>query len=126
MDRPELGSIQGKVWGTTKLLFRMNGVSCWELHAVKGGYCSLHRHRHRWNRFVVLSGELVVQQHVEDGDGGTNVDESVVQAGGVTDVPPGVMHMFEAKDDSAVLEFYWTELDDGDIERFTTGGRNAC
>ena len=110
---PPIGPRQGKVWGTTQLIFAYNGVEAHRIEVRKGGFCSTHYHRHKWNRFVVLKGSLMVSiRHENNG-----VDETVLKSGMITDVPPGTEHWFCAGEDTEAMELYWVELEAGDIER---------
>ncbi len=115
---PPIGPKMGKVWGTTQLVFAWNGVEAHSIRVKKGGYCSRHSHEHKWNRFVVMEGRLKVTIFYDDG----KEDSTTIEAGGVSDVPPGVRHEFEALDDVLAMEQYWTMLDPGDIDRHGTEG----
>jgi mannose-6-phosphate isomerase-like protein (cupin superfamily) len=117
---PPVGPRQGKVWGTTQLVFAFNSTEAHYIQCVAGGYCSRHKHEHKWNRFLVLSGALTVRIF-RDGGG---VDETELTAGQTTDVPPGVEHQFEADEPTTAVEFYWVPLEPLDIERITLGGLN--
>ncbi len=117
-DIPPIGPKQGKVWGTTQLLFAHNSVECHLIAAKAGGYSSKHRHDYKWNRFVLLHGKLIVRIFQEDG----TVDETILNPGQVTDVPPGVLHQFEAELDCEALELYWVVLDAADIDRGDSQG----
>ena len=116
---PPIGPKQGKIWGKTQLVFAYNST---EAHVIEGkaGYkCSNHSHKYKWNRFVVLSGKMVVCQHsIALGQ----LDKTILTAGQVTDVPPGVRHSFEVMEDCIAIELYWVTLDAQDIERFSIGG----
>jgi mannose-6-phosphate isomerase-like protein (cupin superfamily) len=114
---PPIGPRQGKIWGVTQLLFHHNNVECHRIHAVRGGYCSQHSHEHKWNRFVVLSGRLAVRIFHNG-----KADETILGPGHVTDVPPGVVHQFEALEDVEALEIYWVLLEASDIDRGGTEG----
>ena len=118
-DIPPIGPRQAKVWGTTQLVFARNGTEAHRITFEKGGYCSKHRHVAKWNRFLVLSGSLRVTIFQPDG----NLDETMIEQGGITDVPPGVWHRFETVQPGSALEFYWTVLDPQDIEREEEGGK---
>ncbi len=122
---PPVGPWQGKVWGDTQLIFAYNGVECHRIRYQVGYRCSKHRHQHKWNRFVVLSGCLsVVIFHPGYVPISEEVrDETIIHEGQITDVPPGVWHQFEAKEAGEGLEFYWTVLEAGDIERADVGGK---
>jgi mannose-6-phosphate isomerase-like protein (cupin superfamily) len=117
-DVPAIGPKQSKVWGDTQLIFVHHGVECHKIGFLRGGFCSQHRHQYKWNRFVVLEGRLLVRIFQSFG----KVDETTIGAGQITDVPPLVQHQFEGLDDGTALEFYWTVLDAGDIEREDAGG----
>ncbi len=118
---PPTGPRQGKVWGVTQLGFAWNGTEAHAIRVKEGGYCSRHYHRTKWNRIFVLKGKLLVRQFLDD-----EVDETIIGVGQVTDVPPGVWHEFEALEDVLAVEFYWTVLDAGDIDRGgTQGGMNV-
>lgn len=116
---PPIGPRQAKVWGDTQLLFAHNCVECHRIAFRAGWQSSRHRHEHKWNRFVILEGELRVVIFRERG----KQDETIVCSGQVTDVPPGIWHRFEGIQDGVALEFYWTTLEAGDIERADVGGK---
>lgn len=116
-----IGSVQGKQWGHTSPIFEHNNCQCYYIMVKKGGYCSRHSHRHKFNRFVVLSGRLKVSIFREYA-GKIVEDVTIIEAGQITDVPPGVEHQFEGIENTTALEFYWVELDPDDITRSTVGG----
>lgn len=113
------GHWQGKFWGKTKELFTKNGVSAHPLEITKGGFSSEHLHHHRSNLFYVSDGRLLVKVW-KDPSG--KPDEIVLEPGDSTLVEPGVYHQFQALTDVKAIEFYWTDLDDRDIDRRTHGG----
>lgn len=117
-DIPPIGPRMGKEWGVTQLLFARNGVEMWGLAIRKGGYCSRHVHKNKWNRFAVLGGRLAVRIFFDDG----KVDETIIGCGQITDVSPGAVHEFEGLEESVVIEAYWTVLDANDIDRGGTKG----
>lgn len=120
---PTIGPRNGKIWGVTQLGFALNGVEAHAIHVEAGGYCSRHSHVSKWNRFQVLRGRLMVRLYI-NGDGSS--DDTIVGVGQVTDVPPGVRHEFEALEDVIAVEYYWTVIDGGDIDRGgTQGGRRS-
>jgi mannose-6-phosphate isomerase-like protein (cupin superfamily) len=114
---PPIGPVQGKVWGKTQLVFA-NGTS--EMHVLaiqSGGFSSKHKHLGKWNRFLVLSGELEVHVFRDQ-----MTDVTTLKDGQITDVPPGVWHKFYAKSNVVCIEIYWSSLEAADIERKDTGG----
>ena len=116
-ETPPVGPKQAKIWGDTQLLFVHYGIECHLIKFLAGGYCSKHRHEHKWNRFVVLEGSLLVRIFREN-----SADETTIGTGQVTDVPPGIWHQFECPENGRALEIYWTLLEAGDIERESMGG----
>jgi hypothetical protein len=108
----------GKVWGQTELL-EANGVL--EFHRIetkKGGVCSKHKHKFKWNGFFVEKGKLLIRVWKGNYD---LVDETIIGAGEYTKVAPGEFHQFEALEDTIAFELYWAEFDHEDIERETVG-----
>lgn len=112
----------GKVWGVTELL-EANGVL--EFHRIdanKGGVCSKHKHKFKWNGFYVVSGQLKIKVWKNNYD---LVDETLLFPGDYTKVAPGEYHQFEAMEDTVAFELYWAEFDHDDIERETVGYNNG-
>ncbi len=109
--------VQGKVWGVTKELFAMNNVEGHYIDVSQGGYCSKHKHETKYNKFIVLEGELKVTVWKS----GT-IDCVILEIGEELVVAPGDYHMFEAVTPVKALEFYWTELKADDIVRENHGG----
>lgn len=110
--------IAGKVWGSTQQIVA-NGVL--ELHrivATAGSRCSMHRHKHKWNGFVVESGLLRIVVRKE---GYNLIDTTILKAGDYTQVAPGEFHRFEALEDTVAYEIYWAQFDHDDIEREDVG-----
>jgi len=108
---------QGKIWGETTKIYSNDAVSVHYLDIKKGGYCSEHKHKNKVNLFYIISGILIVSifnSGIED--------KTELQAGGVMEVPCGVLHKFEAKSDVQCIEIYQAFLDENDIERKTQGG----
>ena len=112
-------TIQGKVWGQTEPLFSKNNVEMHRIECTKGGYCSKHKHKHKFNAFYVESGTLEISAWKVDY---RLTDVTRVSAGEMTVVPPGELHMFRALEDTVAFEIYWVELSASDIERDTVGG----
>ena len=52
--------MQGKVWGKTECIFKNDVVEVHRIEANKGGFSSEHRHRFKWNKFYMESGEIQV------------------------------------------------------------------
>ena len=118
---PPIGPVQGKIWGTTQCIFRHNNVEMHRIRVDAGGFCSEHRHNHKWNRFFIISGKIKITIFRENGQ-----DETVLTDGQCTDAYPDGYHVFEALEDTDAIEIYWVTLDPDDIERRTTGGKRGA
>ena len=114
-----MSNIQGKIWGETESLFNKNNVEIHRIKAEAGGFCSKHRHRHKYNLFYVESGALKVTVWKNDYN---LVDETTISSGQSTIVAPDEYHSFQALDDTIAYEIYWVELLEKDIEREDCGG----
>jgi mannose-6-phosphate isomerase-like protein (cupin superfamily) len=120
---------QGKNWGYTTEIFRNAMVSAHHLEIKKGGYCSEHYHKHKYNLFYVISGvlELTIWRDEERVDKNFNPvsdgkDVTVIEPGQSTAIPPGFYHKFKALAKCEAIEIYQVLLIEPDIERRTVGG----
>jgi len=113
--------IQGKVWGSTSLLFCKNNVEIHRIEGNKDGYCSKHKHEHKYNMFFVEKGSLAIEIWKEY----KLVDKTILTAGNSCTVPPGQYHKFTVlEEDTVAFEIYWVELSQSDISRERVGGKN--
>jgi mannose-6-phosphate isomerase-like protein (cupin superfamily) len=112
------GAVQAKVWGNTQCIFKNSMSETHFLDIKEGGNSSLHCHKHKWNRFFIISGKLEIQFF----DSSNNELVLVLKNGDFCDMPPGNWHKFNALTDVQCLETYWIdEIDHNDIERKNTG-----
>lgn len=109
---------QGKDWGYTTEFFRNAMVSAYHLEINKGGYCSEHVHKYKFNLFYVISGKLEITIWREN----DVKDITVLTAGQVSAVAPGSYHMFKGLEKTECIEVYQVLLIDPDIKRRTQGG----
>ena len=110
-----------KIWGKTQELFNKNNVSVHRLEIKRDTFCSLHKHEHKHNIFFVEQGQLKIIIYRKDA-GSDIVDETILNSGDMTSVENGLLHRFEAIEDSVILEIYYVELDKNDIVRENVGG----
>lgn len=111
-------SIAGKVWGKTESVFRNGVLEFHRIEVKKGGTCSKHKHKYKWNGFFVEKGCLVIRVWKNDY---SLVDETTLNEGDFMEVKPGEYHQFEAQADTIAFELYWAEFDHNDIEREDVG-----
>src|SRR3990167_1967306 len=110
--------IQGKVWGYTCPLFFKNNVELHFIKIQKGGYCSKHLHKYKYNQFIVFDGKLKVTVWKDY----CLEDVTIVGKDQICTVAPGEFHKFEALEETTALEVYWVELSQNDIIREDHGG----
>ena len=109
---------QGKKWGYTTDFFRSAIFSAHHFEVEKGGYCSEHYHKHKYNLFYVISGvlELTIWRK------GKTKDVTKITAGQTTAVSPGFWHQFKALTPVQCIEICQVLLNEPDIKRRTEGG----
>jgi mannose-6-phosphate isomerase-like protein (cupin superfamily) len=104
--------LERKVWGAVRHAFVSDACAVSILEVTQGFRCSRHYHRHRINRFIVQSGAIQVVTSIR----GTGTREcTILQAGDMLDVQPGVEHWFEVVESGIVVEVYFApalRLDD--------------
>lgn len=110
----------GKVWGQTELLLSNPTFEIHRIETKKGGFCSKHKHVHRYNAFYVESGTMEIHVWKNDYD---LVDITTLNAGEICTVPPGEYHKFVSVTDCICFEIYYlTSIEESDIIRETIGG----
>ncbi len=114
-------NIQGKVWGITQELFFKNNVEMHRIEVKKGGFCSKHKHEHKYNSFFVESGKLKIKIWK---NAYNLIDETILTPQCMCIVSPNEYHLFECLEDTVAFEIYWVELDRKDIDRENIGGIN--
>lgn len=112
---------QAKIWGATQELFEKNNVGLHRIEVKKGGFCSRHYHKQKYNVFFVEGGKLKVTIVRQDA-GKTIEDVTILSDGQMSLVRPFEVHFFEALEDTVAFEIYYCELRDDDIVRENVGG----
>ncbi len=113
-----VGAKAAKIWGNTTCVWQGSYAETHFIFANKDGYCSRHNHADKFNRFYVVSGRLQVTIYKGD-----YTEDTILEPGQITDVPPGLDHRFIALEDTAAIEIYWVnELRGDDIVRKDDGG----
>lgn len=111
-----------KVWGKTRELIDSPFYSRHELEVVAGGYCSLHFHRDRANRFYVKSGAIEIVEMFGPFSARTRLGPE-----NTYDVPSLVPHMFIVLENGLVFEEYYPDrggkVRRDDIVRLIEGGK---
>jgi len=117
------GDWTDKVWGRTKSLVNTIFYSKHMLETETGGYCSLHYHTARANRFRLISGSVQIVALY-----GPVVSRVMLSDEGEwADVPSFVPHMFIVYEGGEMLEEYFPDrgghVRDSDIVRMFEGGK---
>ena len=115
-----MNKVQGKIWGNTRDIFSNSNFEIHRIEINKGGYCSKHKHTHKFNAFYIEKGKLKISIYQTDYD---LVDDTIAITGDLSIAEPRLYHKFEALEDTICYEIYWTELDTNDIERESVGGK---
>lgn len=114
-----MGHVIGKVWGETRPILITPLIEIHHVFVNGGGYCSKHKHAHKWNGFWIIAGQLMIEVWPGDYD---LIDKTLVGAGQFTTVGPGEYHRFRAATDCEFLEIYYLHPLGKDIIRDGVGG----
>lgn len=101
-----------KCWGKNIEIFKNDSVSANLLHLVKGGVCSWHFHKHKNNTFYVVSGKVLIK---------TEYNETILEPEQSILINAPVKHLFEALEDSKMIEIMWVLYSPEDIVREVEG-----
>jgi mannose-6-phosphate isomerase-like protein (cupin superfamily) len=115
-----------KPWGATRRVHRCNDFHVDEIDVQPGGYCSVHKHLAKHNRFTVTSGRLLVLASPHSGHM-ERADYYDLREGDVCFIPSGRWHVFAALWGPARAVEVYTKAGnpvclEGDITRACVGG----
>ena len=109
---------EGKIWGSNLLLFHNDNIQINQIYIKKGGRCSKHFHKNKYNMFFIQSGELLIEKWNTSG----LMDSTILIEEQMTEIPPNTYHRFTALEDTSALEIYYANsVDELDIIRFDEG-----
>lgn len=115
---------QTKVWGKTREVTHTKSYSKHELILEENTYCSLHYHKHRANKFIIVKGVVTIIEMY-----GPQVHKFVLDANSQNiyhDVPSLVPHMFVVNQAGLMIEEYYPDrggkVENDDIIRIVEGG----
>lgn len=110
-----------KAWGKTATLISSLVFSKHKLQVIAGGYCSLHYHHKRSNRFIIDSAQIRIILFRD-----LRVHKYDLGPGDVFDVPAMVPHLFCVYGSGDFYEEYYPErtasIKTSDIIRLCEGG----
>lgn len=103
-----------KVWGTREILFKNNTVFVTLLNLIGGTYSSLHNHKCKSDKFVLILGKVKIV---------TEIGETILFPGQSLIIDPPLLHQFVVEENSIMIEISSTVLDPEDINRVFQGGK---
>ena len=110
-----------KCWGKTREIVDSPFYSKHELKIEAGGYCSLHFHIERANRFIIQSGLVEIIEMF-----GPQVRKTLLGPDNTYDVASLVPHMFAVRKSGTMIEEYFADrggtVRRNDITRIVEGG----
>lgn len=111
-----------KCWGKTREVVDSPFYSKHELQLLAGGYCSIHYHLARANRFIIQTGTVEIVEFF-----GPKFNRLLLGPDNTYDVASLVPHMFIVHKDGTMLEEYFPDrggiVDRTDIVRLIEGGK---
>lgn len=115
----DIPSVEEKSWGTTEPLLVSPTIEVHRIKVKPHSWCSVHKHMSKWNAFVVIDGELIVQLTQKNGYKNHHLKKA-----DFLNVAPEVVHQFRTFDEPCVAyEIYFPKaLGEEDIVRITQGG----
>ena len=115
---------EAKVWGRTRQIVASEHYSKHQLELTEGGYCSLHYHKYRANKFTLISGKVEIVEFY-----GPIYHITELSSGMVHSVPSCVAHLFIVIEAGEMIEEYYSDrggiVDLTDIIRLSEGGVEA-
>ena len=106
-----------KVWGERRRIHLNDKHEIDLLYLKKNSFCSIHSHKNKINRFVVIEGKVDIE---------TEFGSITLMKNDTFTVIPSIKHRFVALEDSTMIEIAFVDIgniDPDDIERVKLGGK---
>lgn len=111
-----------KIWGERRRIRLDDKNEIDLLYLKKDSFCSLHKHKNKINKFVVISGKVKIE---------TEFGNKILIKNQSFEVYPPIIHRFYALKDSVMIELAYIEpykycsvnIDPKDINRISQGGK---
>ena len=106
-----------KIWGQRRRILLNDKVEIDLLYLKKNYFCSTHTHKFKENKFIVISGKIIID---------TEFDSIMLTKNNSWIVSPPLKHRFYAIEDSIMIECASVRkgnIDENDICREKQGGR---
>lgn len=103
-----------KIWGFRNRILKNDLVEIDHLFIKKNHCCSVHAHKHKSNKFYIISGECKIK---------TEIGDIILKEKEYFDVHPSLVHQFIALEDTVMIECAYLKIDENDIDRKKQGGK---
>lgn len=106
-----------KIWGEKRRIHLNDKHEIDLLYLKKNSFCSIHSHKNKINRFVVIEGKVNIE---------TEFGSTILMKNDTFTVIPSIKHRFIALEDSTMIEIAFVDIgtiDPEDIERIKLGGK---
>ena len=106
-----------KIWGDRKRIHLDDKNEVDLLYLKKDTFCSTHTHKYKNNKFLLISGNVVIETEYGKGN---------LKSGNAWHVPAPDKHRFVVLEDSVMIEIAYVDegqIDPEDINRESLGGK---
>ena len=103
-----------KCWGLRNRILKNDLVEIDHLFIKKDHCCSIHFHKHKSNKFYIISGKCKIK---------TELGEIILKDNECFDIHPPIVHQFIALEDTVMIECAYLKIDKNDIIRTKQGGK---
>lgn len=106
-----------KVWGIKHRILDLHNLEADLLYLEKDTACSIHYHKKKINRFILLKGAVSVN---------TDLGIIFLEPNLPFDADPNLTHQFQAHEDSILIELAYVkdgDIEENDIVRQKQGGK---
>jgi len=106
-----------KIWGERRRILLTDQTEIDLLYTKAGTFCSTHRHDNKINRFILISGEVVIE---------TEFGKTTLKPNEAFEVRTPLIHRFVNVKDSVLIEYAYVDygkIDPADIVRISQGGK---
>ncbi|MHA2013353.1 MAG: hypothetical protein ACTSWG_13365 [Candidatus Helarchaeota archaeon] len=110
-------NITRKVWGIKHRILETSNTEIDLLYLEKNSACSVHYHNKKFNRFILLKGNVSIK---------SDLGETKLQINQPFDVEPPLTHQFVIHEDSVMIELAFVKngkINSNDIIRNLQGGK---
>jgi len=117
-DKLQIVDSRERYWGNIKTLFANDNITVKIIEMKKGSQSSLEYHVIKDEYYYIYSGKLRLGSRIGRGKN-TSI---LLDEGDVYHIPPGLMHMRIAMEDTVIIE--WSNKDDDSDSIIVEDGRN--